>query len=127
MEEEIDKILDFNPEILKNGLTNEPDNTIGTGRNPDGTWKKGFCPNPGGRSKKPIKEYLLKKFNLMSDEEKEEIVRGLPIYQQIVLAEGNPKQESEIEVPSGLRVEFSSLFNKDVNPPFSTGEGNPIA
>lgn len=83
---------------------NKPENTPETGRNPNGTWKKGFCPNPGGRSKKPIKDYLLKKFNEMTDEEKEELIKKLPAYQQITLAEGNPKQEVEGDIDLTSRV-----------------------
>jgi len=77
-------------------MEEEPDNTKLTGRNPDGTWKKGFCPNPGGRSKKPIKEYGLKKFNEMTDEQKEEFLESIPAGERWRMIEGNPKQDTDI-------------------------------
>ena len=85
-------------------MAEEPDNTKDTGedtgedtgRNPDGTWKPGTSGNPGGRSKKPIKEYGLKIFNAMTDEEKEEFLQSIPAGERWRMIEGNPRQDTDI-------------------------------
>lgn len=73
-----------------------PQNTIETGRNPDGTWKKGFCPNPGGRGKNPIKEYSLKEFNSWTDEQKQEFLGKISAIDRWKMTEGNPKNDVEV-------------------------------
>ena len=75
---------------------NEPDNTKKTGRNPDGTWKKGFCPNPGGRGKNPLKEFSLKEFESWSDEEKRDFLSKISPIDRWKMTEGNPKQDTEM-------------------------------
>lgn len=75
---------------------NEPENTKETGRNPDGTWKKGFCPNPGGRGKNPLKEFSLKEFESWSDEEKKDFLSKISPIDRWRMTEGNPKQDTDV-------------------------------
>lgn len=75
----------------------EPENTNLTGRNPDGTWKKGFCPNPGGRKKNPLKEFSLNEFNSWTDQQKSEFLNKISPYDRWRMTEGNPPQETILE------------------------------
>lgn len=77
----------------------EPENTIET-RNADGTFKPGVSGNPGGRPKNTLKGYLARKFDTMSDEEKEEwlIEHKVPAEVQWKMAEGNPRQDTELQI-----------------------------
>ena len=77
-------------------METKPENTIETGRNPDGTWKKGFCPNPGGRGKNPLKEFSLKEFNSWSDEQKKEFLNKISPIDRWKMTEGNPSNETDI-------------------------------
>lgn len=68
-------------------------------RNPDGTFKPGVSGNPGGRPKGSMKLYIAKKLAEMSDEEKEQWLKdnkisGIDMWK---MAEGNPKQDTEID------------------------------
>src|SRR3990172_1297220 len=66
-------------------------------RNPDGTFKEGMSGNPQGRPKgKGLKEYDREKFAKMTDEEKEEFLKTIANEMRYRMAEGNPKQDSEI-------------------------------
>ena len=64
---------------------------------------KGFMPgksgNPSGRPKGTMKNYLAKKFQEMSDEEKEEFLKKHKVTgkDQIEFGEGKPKQDLGIE------------------------------
>ena len=49
----------------------EPANTIETGRNPDGTFMSGVSGNPIGRPKNTMKDYISRKFQEMTDGDKE--------------------------------------------------------
>ncbi len=69
-----------------------PENTKDTGRNPDGTWKKGFCPNPGGRKKNPLKEFSLEEFNCWTVEQKREFLKKISPFDRWRMTEGNPEQ-----------------------------------
>ena len=80
----------------KSSEDKEPDNREDTGRNPDGTWKPGVSGNPGGRSKKPLKEYGLKIFNDMTDEQKDEFLKSIPNGERWRMIEGNPRQDTDI-------------------------------
>lgn len=84
-------------------VINEPENRNNTGRNPDGTFKEGISGNPGGRPKNTLKSYLLRKFDKMSDEEKEQWLLDNKISgeTQWKMAEGNPKQDTEVSNPDG--------------------------
>jgi len=81
-------------------MAEEPDNREDAGkdigRNPDGTWKPGTSGNPGGRSKKPIKEHGLKIFNAMTDEQKDEFLKSIPAGERWRMIEGNPRQDTDI-------------------------------
>lgn len=99
----------------------EPENTADTGRNPDGTFKPGVSGNPGGRPKNTLKSYLSRKFDAMTDEEKEAwlIEHNVSGIDQWKMAEGNPAQGLEgpdgKDLPSTLLVRF--LDGKQDNQP----------
>lgn len=63
-------------------------------------WKKGETGNAGGRPKDTMKDYLRRKFNNMSDEEKEEWLAENKVAgdMQIRLAEGNPSEDKNIKI-----------------------------
>jgi len=74
---------------------NNPENTIETGRNPDGTWKKGFCPNPGGRGRNPLKDFSLKQFESWNDEQKREFLNKISPIDRWKMTEGNPDNKTD--------------------------------
>jgi len=65
-------------------------------RNPDGTFPKGVSGNPGGRPKNTLKDYLRRKFSSMTDEEKEEFLKGVSAIDQFRMAEGNPHTTTDV-------------------------------
>lgn len=76
----------------------DPANTIATGRNADGTFKPGVSGNPSGRPKNTMKDYISRKFQEMSDEEKalwliENKVTGID---QWKMGEGNPSNNTDV-------------------------------
>lgn len=89
----------------------EPTNRENTGnRNPDGTFMKGVSGNPTGRPKNTMKDYIARKFNNMSDEEKElwlteNKISGIDMWK---MGEGNPKQDTDVtsggEVMQGVVI-----------------------
>lgn len=65
--------------------------------NNQGRWKKGQSGNPKGRPKgKTLKEYAREYLSCMSDEERDEFMDGLPKELIWKMAEGNPKQDTEL-------------------------------
>jgi len=71
----------------------KPDNREETGRNPDGTFKKGFTGNAGGRPRNPIKEYSLAEFEEWSDAQKKEFLNKISPFDRWRMTEGNPQTD----------------------------------
>jgi hypothetical protein len=60
-------------------------------------WKKGFCPNPGGRPKgKSLKAYAGEYLSKLTDEEKDEWLEGLSKDKVWTMGEGNPDTKTDI-------------------------------
>ncbi len=94
----------------------KPQELESPGRNEDGTFKEGHTKIPGsGRPKNTLKDYLRRKFNNMTDEEKEAwlVENKVPGVDQFKMAEGNPHQSSDVDVTGGLEIKFDSSFKKD--------------
>ena len=78
-------------------MSEEPQKLEETGRNPDGTFKDGHDKVPGsGRPKNTLKDFLRRKFNNMSDIEKEEFLKQVSPVMQFRMAEGNPHQTEDV-------------------------------
>lgn len=80
---------------------NEAENTLGTERkapqlNPY-KWKPGQSGNPGGRPKKPLKEYSMAQFESWTDEQKEAFLKSIPAIDRWKMTEGNPDTKTELE------------------------------
>ena len=75
---------------------NEPDKQENN-RNPDGTFKEGVSGNPAGRPKgQTLKEYMAERFRTMTPEEKDEWLKDVAKSEKWRMAEGNPKQDTDI-------------------------------
>ena len=75
----------------------EPQNREETGRNPDGTFKKGFTGNPGGRPRNPLKEFSLAEFESWTDDEKRKFLKKINPIDRWRMTEGNPHQTSDFK------------------------------
>jgi len=67
-------------------------------------WKKGQSGNPGGRPKNTLKQYVAMKLNDMTPQEKEDFLKDVSKELQWKMAEGNPKQDTDVE--ADLNVNF---------------------
>ena len=99
-----------------------PENTKETGRNADGTWKKGFCPNPGGRGRNPIKDYSLKEFNNWSDEQKQNFLKQINPFDRWRMTEGNPSSDDKVQ--QTVKIIIASEDETDPIPD-DNSEGQP--
>ena len=68
----------------------------GSSRNPDGTFKAGVSGNPGGRPKNTLKGYVQRKLDKMTDDEKEEFLKGIDKDLVWRMAEGNPANNTDL-------------------------------
>jgi hypothetical protein len=60
-------------------------------------WKKGQSGNPSGRTKgKTMKEYARELLACQTEDERQEFMHGLPKEVIWKMAEGNPKQDTEV-------------------------------
>jgi predicted phosphoadenosine phosphosulfate sulfurtransferase len=79
-------------------------------RNPDGTYKVGH-PSNGGRPKgQTLKEYQAQKFREMEAEEKEIYLKEVQKELRWRMAEGNPAQDSNVNVDGALTITFDNAF-----------------
>lgn len=83
----------------------------------DTQWKPGQSGNPAGRPKDTMKDFMRRRFKLMTDDEKEAFLKLVPAAEQIRLAEGNPHQTSdnttEVTIPKPL---LNALRDNNSNP-----------
>lgn len=81
-------------------------------------YKKGQSGNPGGRPKgsKSMKTWIKEKLEIMTDEEREIFLEGLPKIEIWKLAEGNPKQDAETKFSGSVMVLPAELINKNDTP-----------
>jgi hypothetical protein len=73
---------------------NNPAIRENSGRNADGTFRKGFSGNPSGRPKGTLKDYVRKKFMEMSEEEKEDFIAKIDPLNLWQMGEGRPAQDN---------------------------------
>jgi hypothetical protein len=68
-------------------------------------WKKGVCINPKGRPKgKTLKEYCREYLACMTEEERQDYIDGLPKELIWKMAEGNPKNDDNLNVSGTLNI-----------------------
>lgn len=66
-------------------------------------WKKGVSANPKGRPKgKTMKDYVREYLACMNDEERENFMDGLPKELIWKMAEGNPKETTDLSTTSKI-------------------------
>lgn len=81
-------------------------------------WKPGQSGNPGGRPKGTLKDYVSRKFREMSDQEKEDWLKQNKISPEILwkMAEGNPKQDTEVQLTRTMGDVLDELENAGHTP-----------
>jgi len=83
-------------------------------RDDKGRFLKGFAPNPKGRPVGPtLKEWARKKLMEMSEEERNEFLKGLPKEVIWKMSEGNPKEQVEVETVTNPYGELTDEQLKD--------------
>jgi hypothetical protein len=86
-------------EIKQEGI-NVDNNGITTSKKLGGVTGKGFMPgqtgNPGGRPKKPMKEFSMQLFKSMTQEEKLAFLEKINPVDRWKMTEGNPANETDI-------------------------------
>jgi len=95
----------------------EEPNKLEVKRNSDGTFAKGTPPpNPAGRPKgQTLKEYWREKFMSMSEEEKDEFSKKVGFDMIWRMAEGNPKQDTDM-TSGGEKIQFNLItYSEDNN------------
>ena len=65
-------------------------------RNEDGTFADGTAPGPGRPVGKTLKEWMREKLLGMTEEQRELFLKDIPKDLQWRMAEGNPKQDTDI-------------------------------
>lgn len=92
-------------------------------RDEQGKFKPGFSGNPTGRPKDTLKAYLQKKLTEMSEEEKESFLEGISKELQWQMAEGRPKQDTDVTTGGeSLNIALVQFIDgKDNNNPDTSG------
>lgn len=93
---------------------------------PENRFKPGESGNPSGRPKGGLKDYDRKRFQEMSDQEKEEFLSKIAPEIRYRMAEGNPDTNSDITSGGKVIVLPATLIDKnDTIPPIEKNDTTP--
>lgn len=95
----------------------KPENQ-GSNRNPDGTFKKGVSGNLLGRPRgQTLKEWVRNKLMGMTDDERTDFLKTVPLEIQWKMAEGNPTNETigELNLKVGKLEEIQEATKSILN------------